>query len=130
MIEDVELTRKVLEFFAKEDVPFPANVTIDNLSDHFPNEDPGRLNYHVMCAAENELLIVPEMNRVSTLKSATYVIGRIDGLTVKGGDYVKHSRTKFWQQAKEKCASLGLKQTTDILCNLVFKLVHGALGDP
>ena len=127
MIEDIELTREILEFFAKENVPFPANVTIGDLTNHFPNEHIGRLEYHVICAAENGLLIAPKTERASTFKSIAYVIGRIDGLTAKGGDYVKHSRTRFWQQAKDQCASIGIKQTTAILCNLVFKLVQANL---
>ena len=58
MIEDPDLTRQILEYFAQDDVEFPANKTVeDDLTEAFPKVELSRLKYHVMCAKENDLLI-------------------------------------------------------------------------
>ena len=41
MIEDPNLTRQILEYFAQDDVAFPANKTVrDDLTRTFPDDEP------------------------------------------------------------------------------------------
>ena len=48
MIEDVELTRKILEHFAQDSVGFPTNLTYEDLCNVFAKEDAGRIAYHLV----------------------------------------------------------------------------------
>ena len=49
MIEDPKLTRDILEYFAQEEVGFPANVMVQQeLADAFPDHELPILQYHVV----------------------------------------------------------------------------------
>ena len=127
MIEDPELTRRILEYFASDEVKFPANKRVEELAEAFPEVDFSRLKYHVRCAGENGLLIV-NIREQSTFSSVHVIFGFISGLTAKGGDYVRGSRSKFWNEAKKKIINKGLEVTTSNLAETMFKLISTSLG--
>ena len=110
MIEDPKLTRDILEYFAQEEVGFPANVMVQReLADAFPDHELPILQYHVVCAFESDLLMgyfERQLGRGS-IDGARISIGSIDGLTAKGGNYVRDSRTKFWGKAADKIKETG-----------------------
>ena len=56
MIENPELTRKILEYFASDEIRFPANKTLDDLKSEFSDEELDVLAYHVSCAHERRAI--------------------------------------------------------------------------
>ena len=128
MIEDPNLTRRILEYFASDDVEFPANKTVEELkAEVFPEVDLARVTYHVKCAAENGLLTV-SIREESTFQSVYFVFGYISGLTATGGEYVRGSRSKYWDEAKEKVFSKGLELTTGNVLQAMSNLISAALA--
>ena len=126
MIEDPDLTRRILEYFAGADVGFPADKTVQDLVDIFPEADKPCLDYHVMCASQQDLLEAT-WSKTETLDGITYTISFISGLTAKGGNYVRDARSKFWQKAIDQIKDAGLEVTTDRLCGLIPNLISSAL---
>ena len=126
MIEDPDLTRRILEYFAWDDVGFPADKTVQDLVDMFPEADEPCLVYHVMCASQQDLLLAT-WSKAETLDGITYTIGFISGLSAKGGNCVRDARSKFWQKAIDKIKDAGLEVTTDRLCGLIPNLISSAL---
>ena len=128
MIENPELTRKILEYFASDEIRFPANKTLDDLKSEFSDEELDVLAYHVSCAHEEGLLEVG-LTKTSTLSDGELItVGWITGLTQPGGEYVRHSQTKFWNQAKNVIQETGQKVTTTALRDVLFMLTRKALG--
>lgn len=127
MIEDPDLTRRILEYFANDAIDFPANVQVEqHLSAEFPEIGVSSLQYHVVCAIENGLLR-GDVERTSMLEGVIVTIGYIDGLSAKGGNYVRNSRTTFWRQAWEKIESTGLEVTTERLVVALAKMTSNAV---
>lgn len=127
MIEDPDLTRRILGYFARPDVGFPADKTVqDHLVKIFPEVDEPCLVYHVMCASQQDLLMAT-WSKAETIDGIIYTIGFISGLTAKGGNYVRDARSKFWQKAIDKIKGEGLEVTTDRLCDLIPNLISAAL---
>ena len=128
MIEDPNLTRQILEYFAQDDVKFPANKTVgDDLTRAFPDHELSHLEYHVMCAKENELLIV-DIRKVQIRDGTEFVFGSISGLTAKGGEYVRGSRSQYWGEAKKIVISKGLELTTGNVFQAMSNLISAALA--
>ena len=127
MIEDPELTRKILEYFAQDSVPYPANVTFDDLCAVFNKEDPERISYHLLCAAKTNLLEVP-YKETHTGDGVLLTFDYISGLTPEGGEYVQHSRTSLWDKAIHQVKESGVAVTTAILVNYLPKLANKMLG--
>ena len=127
MIEDPKLTRGILEFFASDSIGFPANVMVQReLAEAYPHHDLSILKYHVICAFNNDLLM-GSVDRQEMIDGVLVNIGYIDGLTAKGGDYVRDSKTEFWGKAWEKIADAGLSVTTDRLLEMITLLSSKAL---
>ena len=127
MIEDPKLTLKILEYFARDDVTFPANVLVGDLASEFPDVDGSRFEYHVVCAIDNDLLI-GRFTYTETFDRVHLTLGYLSGLTPRGGNYVKDSRTGLWDRAVERIKSTGAEATTDRIIALLHKLVADVLG--
>lgn len=107
MIEDPELTLKILTYFADDAVGFPANTDVQDLTGVFPDVPVDRLTYHVICAIDCGLLR-GEYSQARVMEGAYYTVGFIDGLTQEGGEYVRAtSNTKFLAQAQLISKALG-----------------------
>ena len=127
MIEDPKLTREILEYFAQDNVGFPADKTIEDLKEAFPGDEPSRLEYHVVCALENGLLM-GEFSQTKTYSRVFFTVGFISGLTSKGGDYVRESRSKFWKDAWKKIQDQGIEVTTTRMLEVLPKIISAALN--
>ena len=128
MIEDPDLTLCILRYFSREDVPNPANKLVEELADdEFRGVDLGRLRYHVRCAQENGLLAA-RISRVATSQAVQYSFGFIDGLTAKGGEYVRNSQTGFWDKAVKEIEDGGASVTTNLMVKFLPMLIEKSLG--
>ena len=126
MIEDVEFTRNILERFATDE-KWPSNATLDTLSSEFSDEAPDRIAYHVYCAHDAGLLEA-QVNKTSTLDGVSVTVGYIDGLTQTGGEYVKDSRSSYWDKAKVAVSKSGSEVTTILMKEMLRSLITQALG--
>ena len=127
MIEDPKITRDILEYFARDDIGFPANVMVQReLADAFPQHDFSVLQYHVLCAFQSDLLMgfYESQDRHDGVDIR---IGHIIGLTAKGGTYVRDARTRFWDKAIARISEAGLNATTDRLLEVIADLAAKAL---
>ena len=112
MIEDPKLTLKILKYFASDDISWPANVDDRDLINYFTNIPSDKVEYHLYCAIESGLL-EGEFRRNATFDGAFYTFGRLDGLTVVGGDYVRNASSgNKWELVKKKLSTAGLELTT------------------
>ena len=128
MLEDPKITRDILEYFARDDVGFPANVMIQReLADAFPQQDLSVLRYHVLCALKSDLLMVASYDVQDRHDGVDIRFGHVIGLTAKGGNYVRDARTTFWDKAAAKIREAGLKVTTDRLVEVIADLTGKAL---
>ena len=128
MIEDPKLTLRILQYFARDDVGYPANMTVQrHLRKEFPEVRVDKLQYHVVCAFENDLL-QGDYERNVMFEGVSLNTGYIDGLTARGGDYVRDAGTKFWQDAWDKIEEAGIVVTTGLLVDVVAKLVRTAVS--
>ncbi len=128
MIEDPVTTLKILEYFARDEVGFPANVTLNELMEAFPKLDRQELMYHTICAIENELLI-GNYRKTTTSQGVAYNVGFLDGILHKGSEYVIHAGTdKVWKKAVETLEKAGIKVTTTALVNQIPKAIADILG--
>lgn len=127
MIENPDLTRRILEYFAREDVTFPANATIETLLVEFPDADRATLSYHILCCVKNDLLF--GQAKVIEGNSGTEIFtGWLSGLTPKGGEYVRDSRSVYWKQAWKKIEDAGMTVTTDKLIECMSSIIKGVLS--
>ena len=111
MIEDPQLTLKILQYFAQEEVGWPANKTLQDVSKMFPEERQGRIQYHIICAIDGGLL-KGTYRRTPTFQGVRYSVGILDGLSKVGGDYIRKASSPLWNQAKDLLAEKGLALTT------------------
>ena len=128
MIEDVHFTRRILEHFASDQVGWPANETLETLATVFPDTDEETLAYHIQCATEADLLEA-QVNKTFTFDGAIVNIGYIVGLTQRGGEYVKDSRTEYWQKAFDHLKGAGVSATTDRLKDAMGRLISVVIGN-
>ena len=128
MLEDPKITRDILEYFARDDVGFPANVMIQReLADAFPQHDLSVLRHHVFCAFKSDLLMVASHDVQDRHDGVDIRFGHIIGLTAKGGNYVRDARTTFLDKAAAKIREAGLNATTDRLMEVIADLTAKAL---
>lgn len=126
MIEDVELTRKILELYADED-RWPSAIGESEIRQAFPCESRDRLIAHVVWAADagmfkGEAYYKEPMNR------SIYQINQPDGLSKDGSDYVKYARSGLWDKAKKTLQAKGLPIVTSLLAKLLPKLAEESTG--
>ena len=127
MIENPELTLKILKYFARDDVTWPANLTVEDLLAELPRESRDSLAYHIYCAEEAELLDC-QIIRTKVLDGSDIQIGNIVGLTQKGGEYVSNSQTQYRALAIDQLINAGVGLSTKILGLVTEKLIKSALS--
>ena len=126
VIENTELTLNILRHFARDDVPYPSNPTPRDLHAVFRDQKPADIDYSVICAIEAELLD-GEIRPVSLLAAREIMIPYMDGLSQKGGEYVRHSASHY-ERAVSKIRENGIEVSTDILSACVKQLVLKTLN--
>lgn len=100
MIEDVELTRKILEIYAA-DGDFPSSISANSvcleLQDEYGRQE---VTQHLVWAKDAGLLSGPVYSRIDVLSGPQYSLRRVDGLSKEGSDYVLYARSGLWDKAK------------------------------
>lgn len=127
MIEDPKLTLDILKYFADDNVGFPAHVDSNDLLDSYPQINKETLDYHLMCAIDNELL-VGEYKIVTAFERSSLQIGILEGLTPKGGDYVRDSDSNLWEKARQSLTDKGIAVTTSRLVDSIAHLVQNSFS--
>ncbi|MCY4262482.1 MAG: hypothetical protein OXC97_04105 [Candidatus Dadabacteria bacterium] len=127
VIEDPKFTLKILEYFAQDDIGFPANLSANDLKAVFPEKKLQELVYHLFCCHKNDLLMlnVIESHHVN---GAEYMIDLIDGLSPRGGEYFRNSQTKYWDRACEELIQLGILVTTENIIPCLNLLIRKAIN--
>ena len=115
MIEDPNITLDILKYFASDEISWPANLDDRQIKNHFKNIPHRTVDYHLICAIDSELLR-GAYTRHAVAGGAFYTFGRIDGLTVEGGEYVRNAAgSKVWDRAKCRLIEAGVEVTTQNL---------------
>ena len=126
MIENPELTLKILRFFAQPDVPFPANFFAQDVFDKFPDEAQDEITYHVRCAKRAGLLEA-DMAEQTGISGMMLQIGCVYGLTHEGGEYVRCAANHL-EAAVKKLKEAGEEVTTGALVTVVKALMLASIG--
>ena len=126
MIEDIDLTKRILEYFAS-DAKWPSNASLQTLYSKFPDESQDSIAYHVYCA-ESAGLLEANVNQKHTATGVFFTDGWIVGLTQKGGEYVRDSRSSYWNKAQEEIKNAGLEVTTKLMIDMLGRMIRESLG--
>lgn len=122
MIEDVELTRKILELYADED-RWPSAIGESEIRQAFPEESHQRLTAHFVWAADAGMFKGEAYYKEPT-RVPIYQINQPDGLSKKGSDYIKYARSDLWDKAKKILQKKGVTITTSLLVKVLPKLAE------
>lgn len=125
MIENTELTLNILRHFARDDVPYPSNLQTSDLHAAFPEQGQADIDYSVICSIQSGLLDGGTLDE-STLDGREIIISHMDGLSQKGGEYVRNAASQY-EKAVNEIQKTGIKVSTEILVAFVKKLAFEAL---
>ena len=128
MIENPKFTLEILKYFAREDIRFPANVSVEDLQNVFPQKKRDEIIYHLVCCHKNDLLIL-NLIHVQQHDGVQYIIDLIDGLSPRGGEYLRNSRSKYWDKACSELSRLGIALTTENIIPCLTEVVRKAMQD-
>ena len=123
MIEDVELTRKILELYADED-KWPSQIDGYKIREKFPDETEDRLIAHVVWAADAGMFKGEAYSTFTHTMGTQYGFGYPHGLSKLGSDYVQYARGSVWDKAKEEGRKKGIPLTTSILAKILPTLAE------
>ena len=130
MIEDPKLTLDILKYFARDEISWPVNVTDRELKDHFKNIPPDKVEYHLYCAIQNDLLIGDFERYIKFGGGASYVFGNLDGLTPEGGEYVRMaSSSSRWELIKNRITKAGLELTTRTAIQVTKNMIEEKINN-
>ena len=125
MIEDPELSMRILRFFADDDIPYPSNLDFADLAVAFEDVGQPRLAYHVKCCMDAGLLD-GDCHTVMT-SHAEILVGWMHGLSVSGGNYVRYADSRLWKRALDRFRDSGVPVTTQALAAVLPQMVLEAL---
>ncbi len=94
MIEKPDLTLEILRYFAKDEVPYPANLQVSDIYAAFPGKDQCDVDYSIICAIQTGLL-VGDYQEIKAFEGSSLVIGFLSGLSPSGGEYVRHAGNHY-----------------------------------
>ncbi len=129
MIEDPEITLEILEYFSRDEVPYPANKTVEDLlaDDELSEVGRQKLEYHVHCAIQSGLLDgISEIDYL--LDGPSLFLGYLLGLTQEGGEYVRNAQSSFKKKAVEWIKTEGLPLTTQTLTDVLKNMITSAIS--
>ena len=128
MIEDPDLSLRILQHFADDSVPYPSNFDFrTDLVPAFNDVAPETLAYHVHCCIRGGLLD-GDTSIAAGFGNAEIVVGWMHGLTVAGGNYVRQAEALgFWQRALDRLSAAGVRPTTTALAQVLARLTSEAL---
>ena len=122
MIEDPKFTLEVLRYFAKDDIPYPANKVPSDLPTSLKIKGLEYLNYHITCAMELKLLYA-KITHTETMDGNVINIDYIDGLSAKGGEYVRNADFGIFEKAWDSLKENAIPITTSNLINKILAIV-------
>lgn len=126
MTEDVELTKRILGFYAEEK-KFPSRIGNEELKKKFPEIEEQVLIAHLVWAYQAGMFIGKPFDRADLMGGPQYMIIEPDGLSKLGSDYVKYSRSGFWEKAKKYAKERSAPLTTDVLSKILPRLIEQSL---
>ena len=128
MIENPEITLKILKAFAQDDVPWPAKFTIEDITNWIDNCDRATIEYHLICAIDSGMLH-GDYTKSTTFSGNIYTFGYFDGLTVEGGEYIRNfENSNIWNLAKDKLISEGITITTRNMLSAISVVVNDLIS--
>ena len=111
LIEDPDLTLRILRHLAPYDSRKPAETTVLELHAAFPENDIPELTHHVVCAAECGLLHA-HISRLTAFDWVSIDVTSINCLTARGKDFADDAKTQARHTAIDKLNRAGLRVTT------------------
>lgn len=99
---------------------------VETLLDHYP-QSTDTIEYHLMCAIDNELLI-GKYRIITAFEGSAIKVGILQGLTPKGGDYVRDSDSNLWEKARQSLIDQGIAVTTSRLVDSIARLVQESIA--
>ena len=128
MIEDVEMTRKILYLYADEEGNnWPSKIEEWDIMQQVPNEEPSKVRAHLQWAYEAGLLDGKPFCHVEA-PGVGPIFNHPKGLTKSGSDYVKLARSSLWEKAINYVRSDGLQPTTSALAKVMSQLAANSLS--
>ena len=129
MIEDVEITRRILELYANEN-EFPSSIGMEELMEALPDIPRNVLEIHIVWANDSGMFLGRAYLKTNIAYGGTeYTILTPDGLSKEGSDYVKYAQTSLWDKAKDMAQEKSVPLTTQLLARILPKLAEKFLGD-
>ena len=126
MIEDVELTRKILEHFAQDEVGFPANLSYEDICSAFGDTDQQTIAFHLWCACDAGLL-EGSCNEKELMDGWQVTFGWFLGLNIRGSNYVHDSRGSLWAKAVKRLKEHKATVTTAAIVEILPVLLKETL---
>ena len=126
MIEDVELTRNILELYADED-RWPSAIGGSEIRQAFPKQSEQCLIAHVVWAADSGMFKGEAYYRTEFISGTQYDFGYPDGLSKAGSDYIQYARSSLWERAKSNIQKQGVPLSTSLLAKVLPKLAEDVL---
>ena len=124
MIEDIELTRKILETYADED-EWPSKIEETDLRRAFPDVRDDILIAHLVWATDAGMFKGKGYYRVELMGGPEYGFGYPDGLSKVGSDYVHSARqSNLWEKGKKQIAEKGLPLSTSVMSRVLAKIIQ------
>lgn len=126
MIEDPNLSLRILRYFAQDGITYPANLTLDQIQPEFEDIEEDVLLYHLWICTEAGLLS-GDIKHIKSFGTTRLMVMVLYGLTRIGGEYVRNAETGFWDQALEELRNQGIAITTSNLIHMVSRFVTEAM---
>lgn len=127
MIEKPDLTLEILRYFAKDEVPYPANLQVSDVYAEFPDKDQRDVAYSIICAIQTELL-VGDYKEIKAFEGSSLVIGFLSGLSQRGGEYVRNATANNHYDKAISCLKKANQAiTTAAISNTVTRMVETAI---
>lgn len=127
MLEDPNVSLRILRYFAQDDVPYPANAEFDDVAAELSDIDKPTLAYHLKVCIDADLL---DGNCVltETFGGSELLFGWLHGLTSAGSDLVRYAaRRRRWRKALRLARRSG-SLTTQVVARVAADLVAHKLG--
>ncbi len=128
MIEDYELSLELLRYFARPDVNFPSNKTIDHLKMVFPDRPEDQLVYHLKHCIDLRLLDGKYLE-IPGYGDRQIIFQKLTGLSVKGDQYVQYSNAPIWGQIVDRAAESGHPISTELLVDTMNEMSREFVRD-
>lgn len=127
MLEDPNVSLRILCYFAQDDVPYPANADFDDIAAELSDIDKPTLAYHLKMCIDAELLD-GNCVQTETFGGSELLFGWLHGLTSAGSDLVRYAaKRRRWRKVLRLARKSG-SVTTQVVARVAADLVAHKLG--